>query len=119
MKFQNWWSKMSQFLSLGTLLFAAYSLYSLLWQQREYHQKLQADRYFPTLNLAGWGVKEDFRIPKDFPPEFRISEHTFWPFLRDGRIEGWWVEDSGIGDRFYYEDNLLIDEKGEAHVKTL
>lgn len=109
---------MNSWLGPGILLFAGYSLLRSLLEDRQFQKELEVDHFFPTLDLTGWGVGRAWQIPSEFPPEFRISDHSFSPFLREGRIEGWWVEGPDSQKNFF-EDRLLTDQKGEAHVKIL
>lgn len=65
---------------------------------------------FPTLDLRGWGFRWDSEVPSDFPPAFGVGSRVFKPLLRDGKIQGWWVD----GD--FFDDTLLEDPWGETHV---
>jgi hypothetical protein len=105
------------FLGFGLLVLGGFGILNLLIQDRELKTRVEVDPYFPTLDITGWGVDSNLTPSPDFPSSFKISEHTFRPYLKEGRIKGWWVRDDALGGEEFYDDSLLEDQFGESHIK--
>jgi len=104
---------MNEWVGPTLIFFVCWSIWTMLKSGSELRTELEVQKFFPTVDLTGWGIGTDFRVPPDFPPKISFPLEEFRPLVREGYLKGWWVGEE------YFDDQFLRDKEGVAHVKFL